>query len=554
MYKKACILFLVLCGLAINVSADSKLDSMYGVANGYFHKGNYAANLKVITAVLKTAEQTGNCADVTYAMIKIGGAYYFLQQRRECLDWMFKARAKAIACHIDSSRCITARQMGAIYYELGKFDSAMIYMREAERLLEHTERWSDKAALYAVMGEIYISYQKDTAGAERYFRNALVFAEKSNDSPRMAYANIHMGTYLNYVKQYKNAMPYFNTALRLYAAAHLVEGVMYAKACQASSLCYASKDAMAVYTVMSDLKTMRDSIFKEETALKTAEYRTLYETEKKQKENLLLAKDNALKKLQIAEEVKNKRILTVIFISGIIILLLLFLFAYNRYKQKQEAELERKLALQQKLRFKAVLEAEEKERVRIARELHDSLGQMLSAAKMNMSAMDSFNEEDAKLMGNAKKLVDDSVKEVRAISHNLMPSTLMDKGIVTALNELANKINDTGLMHIDLVVNDADTRLDSSVEIAIYRIVQEVVNNMIKHSKANTVEIMLDYNTEKIYLSIKDNGVGFDTNTIEQSSGIGWKNIFSRVYMMNGDVQIDSQPGRGTLVNIEFSK
>jgi signal transduction histidine kinase len=157
-------------------------------------------------------------------------------------------------------------------------------------------------------------------------------------------------------------------------------------------------------------------------------------------------------------------------------------------------------------------------------------------------------------MNNAKKLIDDSVKEVRTISHNLMPAGLMDKGIEFALNELANKINDTGLLHIDLMITESEQRLDSSVEIAIYRIVQEVVNNMIKHSKANKVEVLLDYNTEKIYLSIKDNGLGFDTNTIEQSSGIGWKNIFSRVYMMNGDVQVNSQPGRGTLVNIEFAK
>jgi signal transduction histidine kinase len=179
---------------------------------------------------------------------------------------------------------------------------------------------------------------------------------------------------------------------------------------------------------------------------------------------------------------------------------------------------------------------------------------MLSAAKMNVSAMDSHSDEDTKLMNNAKKLIDDSVKEVRSISHNLMPAGLTEKGIVFALNELANKINDTGLLNIELMINSSDKRLDSSVEIAVYRIVQEVVNNMIKHSKANKVEVLLDYNTEKIYLSIKDNGVGFDTAAIENSSGIGWKNIFSRVYMMNGDVQVNSQPGRGTLVNIEFAK
>lgn len=547
------LLFVTICyGSALHAK-NAAIDSAYGVALKYFKQGDYAANLQALTHVLKMAERLGDCEQIGYASMKIGGAHYFLQQRDICQQWMFKARKLAYDCGIDSLKRVTNRQIGAVYYEVGKIDSSLLYLREAEKLLRNTKDWNEYSTLYAILGEVYFRGTNDKQNGAKCFDLAEKYAVLSGDTNKLAFAYTKKGIMRVFDGNCTDAIKYCNKALDLYSAAHLPEGIMYALSVlgRAYGDC---GDSKATFKTMLRLKVLRDSIFRAETSEKAARYEILYETEKKEKQNLVLAKDNALQKLQLAEDVKNKRIMTIGFVSGIVVLFAVFLLLYNRYKQKKKEELDQKLAEQQRLRFKAVLEAEEKERVRIARELHDSLGQMLSAAKMNMSAMDSYNEEDAKLISNAQKLVDDAVKEVRTISHNLMPASLMDKGIETALNELAAKINDTGLLEIELLVTAGEERLDSSVEIAVYRIVQEVINNMIKHSKANKVEVLLDYNSEKIYLSIKDNGVGFDTNTIEQSSGIGWKNIFSRVYMMNGDVQVNSQPGRGTLVNIEFAK
>lgn len=547
------ILLFLLCFSQMLYAKNAAIDSAYGIATEYFKQGDYSAYLQALTNVLKMAEQTDDCSQIGYASMKIGGAYYFLQQRDICQKWMFKARKLAYDCGIDSLKRITNRQIGAVYYEVGKIDSSLIYLLEAEQLLRNTNDWNEYTTLYAILGEVYYRSKNDKQKGWECFNLSEKYALLSGDTNKLGFIYTKKGIIGTLEGKCTEGINNCEKALKLYTAGHLPEGVMYAlyNLGHAYSEC---GDAKASYNAMLMLKALCDSIFKAETAEKTARYRTLYETEKKEKENLVLAKDNALQKLQIIEDIKNRRIITVVFISGIVVLLAVFLLLYTRYKQKKKEELDQKIAEQQRLRFKAVLEAEEKERVRIARELHDSLGQMLSAAKMNMSAMDTYNEEDSKLINNAQKLVDDAVKEVRTISHNLMPASLMDKGIITALNELANKINDTGLLHIELMINSSEERLDSSLEIAIYRIVQEVINNMIKHSKANKVEVLLDYNSDKIYMSIKDNGVGFDTEKIEQSSGIGWKNIFSRVYMMNGDVQVNSQPGRGTLVNIEFSK
>lgn len=521
-------------------TAKTVVDSLYDVAQNYFMKGDYAANLKYATLMLQEAEKTGNCHDICRATLKVAASNYYLQQRDLSLQWMLKARALAFKCNIDSFKWTADRQAGALYFEMSKDDSCMLLLTEAENLLNKTNgNWAERSYLYSIMGEVLYRHLKRRAEGKKYFDLALEYGYRANDTVKMAFANVKQGSYYNTEDNCKQAIIYYQRAVDLYTAINMPEGIMYAThmLAWAYSKC---GNATKTYDLMLGLKNKRDSIFKDETANKTAEYRTLYETEKKERENLSLQKNNQL--------------LLISAVSGFLILITVFLLIYNRYKHRKKAEMDERIALQQKLRFKAVMEAEEKERVRIARELHDSLGQMLSAAKMNVSALDSHSEEDTKLMDNAKKLIDDSVKEVRTISHNLMPAGLMDKGIEFALNELANKINDTGLLHIDLMITEGEQRLDSSVEIAIYRIVQEVVNNMIKHSKANKVEVLLDYNTEKIYLSIKDNGVGFDTAAIETSNGIGWKNIFSRVYMMNGDVEVNSQPGKGTLVNIEFAK
>ncbi|OSZ79357.1 hypothetical protein CAP35_14185 [Chitinophagaceae bacterium IBVUCB1] len=547
LYVHIVLALLLFTGSMAAVCAQDKYETYVHTGDSVFRKGDYAAYMKIATDALRYAEASGNCVSLSRAHLKMASAYYFLQEKNTSLQWMLTGRKIAVDCHTDSLTWIADRQIGAIYFEQSKDDSCLYYLKEAEQLLNKTDsNYAERSYLYAILGELKYRHLKDTANGKQCFDKALAYAIKANDTIKLAFANVKLGSFYNSEGQCRRAIGYYQQAVSLYRAAKLPEGLMYAihMLAWAYSEC---GEAKLSYEAMLSLKNLRDSIFKDETAIKTAEYRTLYETEKKERENLLLQKQNA-------EKERKAQTILISSIAGFLLLIAAFWVIYTRYKHRKKAEMDERIALQQKLRFKAVMEAEEKERVRIARELHDSLGQMLSAAKMNISAMDSYHQDEAKLVNNATKLIDDSVKEVRNISHNLMPASLMEKGIETALNELAAKINDTGLLQIDLLISTGEQRLDSSAEIAIYRIVQEVVNNMIKHSKANRVEVMLDYNAEKVYLSIKDNGVGFDTANIETSTGIGWRNIFSRVYMMNGDVQIQSQPGRGTLVNIEFAK
>jgi signal transduction histidine kinase len=236
-----------------------------------------------------------------------------------------------------------------------------------------------------------------------------------------------------------------------------------------------------------------------------------------------------------------------------LLLLLLGYSFYRRYKLKQEKKLQLEVMKQQDLSTKAIISAEENERKRIAGELHDGVGQMMSAAKMNLSAIESeivFKDQAQrnsfdKIIG----MVDESCKEVRSVSHQMMPNALLKSGLATAVKEFIDKI-DSRVIKINLHAEGLNERLDSDVETVLYRVIQECVNNVIKHSGANNLDISLIKDADGISATVEDNGRGFDTKDKQKFEGIGLKNISSRVTFLKGTVDFDSSPGKGTLVAI----
>jgi signal transduction histidine kinase len=215
------------------------------------------------------------------------------------------------------------------------------------------------------------------------------------------------------------------------------------------------------------------------------------------------------------------------------------------------------LLQQQELRSRAIIEAEEKERTRIARELHDGIGQQLSAAKLNISglqaSLNTNNNEEKVMIQNAIDLIDESVKEVRVVSHSMMPNALIKSGLVSAVREFINKISSSGSLRINLEIVGLTDRLEQTVETVLFRVLQELVNNIIKHAQATEVSIQLIRHETELTILIEDNGVGFNVDKVlDKEGGIGLKNIQSRVAFLNGQVFFDSHVDKGTTVTIEI--
>jgi len=210
--------------------------------------------------------------------------------------------------------------------------------------------------------------------------------------------------------------------------------------------------------------------------------------------------------------------------------------------------------LAQQKTFSSIIAAEEKERTRIAKELHDGLGQILSTARLNVAALEeSVPMEDEKILKNSLSLIDNAVSEVRIISHDLMPGILTQVGLFAAVRQLCNSINEAKQIKVEYTFPESEKRLNAALEISVYRIIQEILNNMLRHSEATKINMSINWADHQLQLKISDNGKGFDTSKIHESKGIGWKNVFSRVKFHKGEIKVESNLGSGTSVKIKIN-
>ena len=232
--------------------------------------------------------------------------------------------------------------------------------------------------------------------------------------------------------------------------------------------------------------------------------------------------------------------------------LLLLVTGLRFYFRRQLKVRTRIMQQEQSVRMNAIFETEEKERKRIAGELHDGLGQLLSTAKLNVSGIgENIDPKDAVLFSNSLQLLDQACEEVRNISHNMMPGALIRMGLMTAVHEMILKINDAEKIIVDYDTN-IDERFPEAVEISVYRILQEALNNMVKHSEAKTIRLNIMRKADALEVTIADDGKGFDVSRIAESEGLGWKNMYSRVETLNGIIRVESDNGKGTSIFISI--
>lgn len=200
----------------------------------------------------------------------------------------------------------------------------------------------------------------------------------------------------------------------------------------------------------------------------------------------------------------------------------------------------------QKKRILAEITTQENERKRIANDLHDSLGPLLSSVKFNINSIDVHNEDDQQVINKAGKHIDEIIKSMRQISYNLIPPTLERKGLIEAIREFINNLNQQKFLNIQLHVTSF-TQFAKDKEIHVFRMIQEIVNNTIKHAHAKNLQIAFREEENNILILTKDDGKGFEVEKIRSSSGgLGLKSLESRIEILNGKLILESDPQRGT--------
>ncbi|NML23960.1 tetratricopeptide repeat protein [Pseudoflavitalea sp. G-6-1-2] len=317
------------------------------------------------------------------------------------------------------------------------------------------------------------------------------------------------------------------------------------------------KDYANAYRYL-ELKTqLADSISSDETKSKISMMETRFKVAGKDREIKSLQDEKQIQQLQL----RQKSTFIYILIGSAIALLIISLLSYRNYRHRQklqqaiidELETEKQLTATE-----AVFKGEEQERTRLAKDLHDGLGGMLSGIKFSLSNMKEnlvMTPDNARAFGRSIDMLDSSIKEMRRVAHNMMPEILVKYGLDTALKEFCSEIDRSGAIHADYQsVGMGNVTIDQTTSVAIYRVVQELVNNAIKHAQAKCVLVQLHHSVQEkmLAVTVEDNGKGLDVNMLKDAAGLGWRSIQNRVDFLKGKIDVHSKPDEGTSVMIEI--
>jgi len=277
----------------------------------------------------------------------------------------------------------------------------------------------------------------------------------------------------------------------------------------------------------------------------------------------LLKKDHQIE----AEQNRKERLIKWLLAVGLLVVSLLF-FTYYKYVQSVKRKTQTELKLKEKqiqiesllkdqelISIRRILEIQELERQRIAQDLHDRLGSMLSMVKIHFSntntELDRLKDSNKNTLNIASSLIDEACEEVRIIAHNLASGVLKNFGLVAAVQDMKKTLDGTGHFKTEFVTHNMNSRLPSDIEVMFFRIIQELVANIVKHAGATEISIQLLHKNETLFLEVSDNGKGFINELEKFNNGLGFKNIRSRIYPLKGNLTIDSQLETGTSVFVE---
>ncbi len=317
----------------------------------------------------------------------------------------------------------------------------------------------------------------------------------------------------------------------------IISSTLLSSVVEANIMMGNKKKALEYYDKYCDFIARRSV---EELESQISEMEVRYETEKK--EIKISALENEKNLLE-----KEKRLTLWLAVAGGVILLLSlsFFVVRQRLTQQKVARLEKEKQL---VATQAVLDGETAERTRLARDLHDGLGGMLSVVKLILNDMKngvSIESEDVMRFDRVVGLLDESIRELRCVAHNMMPDSLTRYGLRVSLNDFCNSIPGAVFNHYG-----NDERLDPKLEVMIYRTVHELVNNALKHAGAAEIIVQMVQEADRVSITVQDDGRGFDPAA--PVSGSGLNNIRNRVGSYNGHMDVYSESGKGTEVNVEF--
>lgn len=517
------------------------------------------------------------------------------------VNWLMKSAALQEASSSPAVKALTAQTYLNLGYNLiaeNQLEKGIDYEKKALAYTNYPDEKRYRTLLHLDIADTYVKLNK-AQEAGLHLDTALQFNKMLNNPAVGALAANTSGTYYEYLRNLPQALLAYREAYQLCdstgndflkaGTAISIATILFQQGNQttaeqfantANQLGMATKQYKVVATTYDLLKNIAikqndykkaleyaglnkqyaDSATNSATQQVTLSLESKYQHQKKEKEIAELTSIAAEKELAI---IKRNRMLIISIITAVTLLLVISLL-YRNSKQKQTiAEKEQRLQQehilflqrqQQVVSLQSMLNGQETERTRIARDLHDGLGGLFSTVKMNFSALQHEHGvlQHDQLFQKSYDLVDTASTELRRIAHNMMPEVLMKLGLIQAIQDMCAAISAGKLLQVSMQAYGIHQRLNASTEIMLYRIIQELINNIIKHAQASEAIIQFNKDGSRLTVTVEDNGRGFNMQEVDTTKHTGMETIKSRVHYLNGNINIDSQNGVGTTILMEF--
>ena len=515
----------------------------------YMDINNLDTALEHLLTGLSIAEKIDNKGMCAMASYNIGSVYRGLNQIDMSYKYFVKADSLAKEINDYKIQAIANQDIALLYINMEKEENALTYIQKALKISQDNNLKRQEMRCLDIMATVYRAL-KDYDKALECANKCIQIIEESTKTERekkIALRDIWIEMSAIYLEQkrYKESEA---LAIKVWKTDSLWNGARYNTYILTLSNIYLGNKNEAVYFFeQNSLLQGRD--FDDNLQRSTIEMQTKYETEKKE--------------MRIAALEKEKNLYTIIGAAGVAILLLAFGLLFFRHRiniQKRKLSEQQLEISEQKVKqleqeqllvaTQAVLDGEAAERSRLARDLHDGLGGMLSVVKLNLKDMKHYaimDGSDVESYMKALDMLDQSIGELRRVAHHIMPESLMRYGLKVSLEDFCRAVPGAHFQYLG-----ENPRLDSRLEVLIYRCAYELVNNAVKHANATAINVQLMVDSGIVSLTVHDNGVGFDPQTVK--SGIGLENIRTRIALYNGKMAIHSSPETGTEISIEIEQ
>lgn len=563
--------------------------SYNSLANNHEAVGNLDSALTLFQKVLEIKISLNDTLGIAGAQNNIGLVYDEKSNYPESLDHYFKSlRLYESLNDQEFNTAMVLGNIGIVYKKQKDYDKSFEYYEKALGIYDQVNSEFGKTVTNGNIGSLLIQLKRFEESIS-YSESALSGYKELGYSRYEPYMNANIGIAYDSLSQTLKASEYYNTAL----SGHIKHDNQFEitnvtlllsknyrrsgennkalefarKALESSELLdaldfkiKAAFELAESYFTLGNLKmgslylsrydSLKDVLYEEQRSKQIVEVEVKYETEKKEQKIALQTAELEAKDLAI----QRNTILTMALLLIIILIIVSVVFWRKKELTKQYA-----VAQEQKVRLReaqmtAVVESQEKERKRFAADLHDGMGQLIAALQMNIHSLKTTKDVEKQdgLYENSKSLLKDIHIEIRNIAFNLMPQTLVKEGFISAIQELVLKINRAGQVKVHF--NHLDVpQLDEVTQISLYRIVQEFVSNILKHGDANKIFIDITGHDKELVLTIEDNGSGFDKSKLEVGEGNGWRNINTRLNLLNAHLEINSntdQKGNSIIIDL----